>query len=113
MKGATQTLERSELQMRRVPKCWAVAQPLPSFPGTEPGQLAKEDHPPPGEGLLPCLRAGILIPLSPSPRSQASQSPLATDGMEEEHGTPVASGLRNTEATVVSLCLVVGGDDDS
>lgn len=97
--------------MQRDPKGWAVVQLLPSFLGMEPGQLAKEDHTP-GKGLLPGLRPGILIPLSPSPCPQASQSQLATGGMEDKNGTTVALKLGSTKATVVSLHLVMGDDDD-
>lgn len=92
IKGATQILGWSKDKNAEGPKGWAVVQPLPSFLGMEPGQLAKEDHTP-GKGLLPWLRAGIPIPLSPSLRSQASQSHLETGGMEEKHGTTMAPRL--------------------
>lgn len=97
--------------MQRDPKGWAVVQLLPSFLGMEPGELAKEDHTP-GKGLLPGLRDGILIPLSPSRCSQASQSQLAASGMEDKNGTTVPLRLGSTEATVVSLHLMMWDDDD-
>lgn len=81
---------------RETPK--AVVQSLPHFLGMEPGQLAKGDHTP-GKGFLPWLGAGILIPLSPSPCSQASQSQLA------------AGGLKKCGTTVQWCCGVPWSDD--
>ena len=82
----------------------ATASQLPRRGARTTGQ---EDHTP-GQGLLPWL----LIPLPPAPRSQASQTLLATGGVEEKHGTTVALRLGSTEATVGFPCLMVGDDDD-
>lgn len=102
IKGATKILERSEDKKAEGPWRWCNC--FPVFWAREPGQTETS-----GKGL----GAGTLIPLSPAPRSQASQAPLATARMELKHRTTVVPRLGSTGVTVLSLCLVMGDDGDS